>query len=310
MENKPAEIQAQLDAIAKVERDIREYKSYDTAEAYRKVERRMAGSATQRFQWRRICLVAASLLLLLIPTSILSYLYIKQYIEDGRTYLSVEAAPGVVTQFKLPDGSGVWLNAGSTLHYPVRFSGRERKVVLNGEGYFDVESNKEKPFVVSLQEQLEVKAYGTQFNIKSYPDEPMIETTLEEGNIEWICRDHAVRLHPGEIVCYNRAEKKTTVSKVQVAEKISWINGILIFRRNSLEDVTRTLSRRFNVDIVLHKGKGTYPDFNFRATFTTETITQILDYMKMAAPIRWSFADAEQQKDYSFTRQRIDIWLN
>lgn len=83
--------------------------------------------------------------------------------------------------------------------------------------------------------------------------------------------------------------------------------GKLVFRNATLEEVVKKLSRRYNIDIVLHRES--QKDYKFRATFSSENITQILDYLRMVAPISWSFADMKQQQDYTYPRQRIDVWL-
>ena len=133
------------------------------------------------------------LLPLIISTGVLSYLYTRQLKQaDTVSYLEVLSAPGIVTQVLLPDSSKVWLNAGSSLRYPSRFTEKERNVQLSGEGYFEVQSDKEYPFYVSLDNGIKVKAHGTKFNINAYKEDRVVETTLEAGLVDVISASRTI----------------------------------------------------------------------------------------------------------------------
>jgi ferric-dicitrate binding protein FerR (iron transport regulator) len=308
MENEMDHIKRQLLIAKAVHNDIREYASYDVEAAYRKVNRR-----TKRLERKHILtsllLRAAAILILplLTSTAVLSYLYIKQLSSKAMAYYTVTAAPGTVTQVYLPDSSKVWLNAGSSLRYPASFSSGERQVNLSGEGYFEVKSDPANPFYVSLSEVMRVKAYGTKFNVSSYEDDTAIETVLETGLVDVEFNTQSVRLSPSEQASFDKAQKKVVITSVRIDEKTSWKEGKLMFRNASLEEVIKSLSRRYNVDIVLHKE--TEKTYKFRASFSNETITQVLNYMKLAAPIEWSITETRQRTDSSYEAQRIDIHI-
>lgn len=104
-----------------------------------------------------------------------------------------------------------------------------------------------------------------------------------------------------------KSDQKLLIRTVNVEEKTAWKDGRLVFRNTSLDEVIKRLSRRYNVDIVMHRK--TDIDYKCRASFSTESVTQILDYLKLVAPIDWKIAETEQLKDSSYPRQRIDIWL-
>ena len=97
---------------------------------------------------------------------------------------SVTAPRGAVVRYELPDNSTVWLNSGSTLIYPTRFDRKTRRVQLDGEAYFEVQANPEKPFYVGASDGLSVKVYGTKFNVEAYSDDDIITTTLENGHVD------------------------------------------------------------------------------------------------------------------------------
>lgn len=296
--------------IAKaLQEDMAEYKSFDVQAAYRK-NRKKIHRAERRHAFTFYFLRVAAILLLplIISTGILSSLYIHQEKQvETISYLETVSAPGTVSRVLLPDSSSVWLNAGSSLRYPSRFTEKERNVRLRGEGYFEVESDKEHPFSVSLDNGIKVRARGTKFNINAYEEDALIETTLETGLVDIWADSLILSLKPHEQFAYNKNDKRFTVSRIHINEKTAWKEGKLVFRNATLEEVVKKLSRRYNIDIVLHRESR--HNYKFRATFSTENITQILDYLRMAAPISWSFADVKQQPDYTYPRQRIDVWL-
>ena len=296
--------------IAKaIENDICEYKSFDVRAAYQKNRKRLDAERKKHSFIFYISRIAAILLLpLIISTGVLSYLYTQQLRQvETVSYLEALSAPGIVTRVLLPDSSKVWLNAGSSLQYPSRFTDKERNVRLSGEGYFEVQSDKEHPFYVTLDNGIKVKAHGTKFNINAYKEDRVIETTLETGLVDIMSGSRTILLKPNEQVCYNKEDGHFTTSTVNIEEKTAWKEGKLVFRNATLEEVVKKLSKRYNIDIVLHRES--HKDYKFRATFSSENITQILDYLRMAAPISWSFADLKQQQDYTYPRQRIDVWL-
>jgi transmembrane sensor len=163
-------IKATIRIAKAIDEDIREYKSFDVQAAYLK-NRKKLGMIREKYTFTYYVLRIAAVLLLplMISTGVLSYLYIRQLKQiDTISYLEASSAPGIVTQILLPDSSRVWLNAGSTLRYPSRFSEKDRNVQLSGEGYFEVQSNREHPFYVSLYNGIRVMAHGTKFNVNAY----------------------------------------------------------------------------------------------------------------------------------------------
>lgn len=297
-----------INRIKALAEDILEYQAVDVDKGYRKVAARIQKRETQRrfrqvFSW-----VAVFLLVPLSVTSFLfSYLYWQQRGQLTETvYNQVVSAPGTITQLQLPDQTTVWLNAGSTLRYPSLFRGEKREVQLSGEGYFEVESDREHPFYVNTPGGIQVMAYGTRFNVNAYEDEPTIEAVLEQGKIDVISRNQTVQLAANKQVIFDKSTQELTVSSVNLDEKTGWKEGRLVFRNTPLDVVLKKLAKRYNVDIVLHNnGKKAY---TYRATFTTETVEQILDYLKLSGPIEWSVEESRQNEDNSFTKRRIDVY--
>lgn len=247
---------------------------------------------------------AAFLSLPLLFTSILfSYLFFSRILPDTNTYAEVKTAIGVITRYELPDKSIVWLNSGSKLRYPLHFSEEKREVELDGEGYFKVKSDPEHPFYVKTPKGLKVYVYGTRFNVNAYSDCSWIETTLEEGKVNVILPNwkSEVVLQPGEGLRYDEHNRKLIKSTVDVYEKTAWKDGKIIFRNEKISAIFKHLSRHFNVEIEVinpEKNQGRY-----RATFTNETLNQILTYFSRSVKMKWKEHKAIQLSDESYKRK-------
>lgn len=162
-------------------------------------------------------------------------------------YNTIETPRGGQYQLQLPDGSRVWLNSSSSLRFPIHFSSaNERRVVLNGEAYFEVARDKLHPFRVETDNQ-EVEVLGTHFNINSFKDESGIRTTLLEGSVKVSSGNKSAVLTPGQ-----QAEVgvNITIKNVKAEDAIAWRDGYFRFDDESLESIMKKLSRWYDVDVV------------------------------------------------------------
>jgi transmembrane sensor len=151
----------------------------------------------------------------------------------------------------LPDGTSVWLNAGSSLRYPVAFSGKDRKVELKGEGYFDVAKNAAMPFFVKLANGVEVRVLGTQFNVNAYSDEKNIATTLVEGAVLIKNNEIANILQPGQQSLAGQYDNSLKLLKnADIAAVTAWKEGVFKFNDADIETVMKQLSRWYDIEIV------------------------------------------------------------
>ena len=179
-------------------------------------------------------------------------------------------------QLNLPDGTAVWLNAASSLKYPTYFSGRERKVELTGEAYFEVAKDKEMPFIVKTGRQ-EVRVLGTHFNINSYSNEKETKTTLLEGAVKVAGNGATVVLKPGQQAVLSSSQLQ--VQPVDVEEAIAWKNGYFQFNRSDLESLMRQVSRWYNVK-VQYAGKIPLKEYTGKIPrhVSTEKLIEMLNY--------------------------------
>ena len=220
------------------------------------------------------------------------------------------SAPGVITKTTLPDGSQVWLNSQSSLTYPQRFAKKHRTVTLSGEAYFDVISDEKHRFNVVTPQKNVVSAYGTEFNVNSYADYENSEVTLVEGNVELSTSqsNSKINLNVNEKAILNNNTGSVSVDITDTYVDTAWKDGKMIFRRARLDQVAKKLSKKFGVDIVLQGDK--LKEYEYTATFVDESIEDILDLLKMSAPITYKINKQEKRTNDTFTPKEIIIEIN
>lgn len=247
--------------------------------------------------------------ILIIPLLISTYILfgkVQETMNKPVELTELLSAPGIVSRVDLPDGSEVWLNSGSVLTYPTRFTDK-REVLLKGEAYFKVASDRSNRFDVKTNDGLIISAFGTEFNINAYEGESNISATLVKGNIELLhpANNEIYNVKTNDQLIYNRENGKITSSAVHMPVVTGWKDGKMVFRRAGMEEIIRRLSRRFNVDIRL-EGKELY-GYEYSATFTHESLSEILHLLEKSAPIRCRIIEPKQTDDYSYTKRMVVI---
>lgn len=222
--------------------------------------------------------------------------------EALQTQLLTATTPrGGTYQVSLPDGTRVWMNADSKLSFPSKFSGKERKVLLNGEAYFEVAKSYQPkakgdqsepeliPFVVATDKQ-EVTVLGTHFNINSYRDEAATKTTLLEGSVrvavtgtKGTSTTLSRILIPGEQAINNG---NIRVEQAETEEAVAWKNGNTVFKDRTLESIMRELSRWYDVEVVYAADAPKYETFS-GAVSRTRNISTVLERMQTTGSVRF-----------------------
>jgi hypothetical protein len=182
----------------------------------------------------------------------------------------------------LSDGTHVFLNAGSSLKYPVNFlEGEQRQVFLEGEAYFDVVHDSKTPFLVGTQE-LDVKVYGTKFNISNYASDTAIDVVLIEGSVGLNAKtntsENMLKLTPGFKGAFDKTKKTLATEKVDTTLYTAWMDDNLIFRNAPFTTIIKRLERQYNVIIINNNKQLSHEAFN--ATFETkkETLELVFEY--------------------------------
>lgn len=249
--------------------------------------------------------------ILLLP--VLSLLLYTNLSENDRyasniNELEVEAPASSRMHIELGDGTKVVLNHGSKLKYPYRFEGKNRKVFLTGEAYFEVAHNAKVPFIVGTN-RLDVKATGTAFNVSAYPDD-VVETTLVEGKVILYERknDREIKaLTPGECLKFDAQKNSYSLETGNTLKYTSWKDGLLIFKNDNVEDIAKKLARWYNIEVKITNQK--IIEYPFTATFSDETLPQVLELLSLATPVSYQLTLSKKLPDGSFSKQKVLIGL-
>jgi ferric-dicitrate binding protein FerR (iron transport regulator) len=246
--------------------------------------------------------------------------------EDAFTY--IYSPRGQRTQVVLPDKSKVWLNSETSMRYSSSFNTVSREVEIEGEAFFEVEKNPEKPFIVNASE-IKVKVYGTSFNVKAYPHDKTIETTLIEGRLSIIPNkitnegSGEVFLNPQQKITYTKAdgsiggdsenqiavkERKQAdkvvsdeprlelISNVDIQPESSWKVGKLYFKDETFGEMAIKLERWY--DVKLHFEDEEIKEYRFTGVFDKETINQAMEALRLSS-----------QQSYRYTMKFRDIYI-
>lgn len=265
--------------------------------------------------------VAAVFLLGAVVSSAVFYSIFNE--KSELVYQEISTPKGARSKVTLPDGSTIWLNAGSSVKYNNQFGKKHRKVKLSGEAFFNVASNKSKVFIVDASE-LSIKAYGTSFNVKSYPEENTVETTLLEGKIGVKRKDlkngknDEVILEPNQRVVYYREHKENDASENKInpqklktetvrteqkkltymiskginpQEFVSWKDGKLVIASENLDEIAIMLERKYDVKIQFENEA--LKKMKFTGTIENETIENVIEAIGISANIDYEIEDRD-----------------
>ena len=252
---------------------------YDADAAYARFARRVADERQKRTKRLRILRWRyAAAVVVLLAVSVTSYWQGNRQVENRFADIVVEALLGVKTRTALPDGTFVWLNAGSRMAYSQGFGVTDRRMNFEGEGYFEVAKNRELTFVIHT-EKLDVKVVGTKFNLRNYPDEAEAVVNLLEGKVrlENLPGQKAYCLLPGHKMVLNKETRKVRIVPAEVEKSIGWTRNLLLFDEMMLSDIARELERTYDVQIKITspdlKSTRFYGNFNYRE----QTVYDVLD---------------------------------
>ena len=189
----------------------------------------------------------------------------------------------------LSDGTMIYLNSESTLSFPVKFQGKERKVYLTGEAYFKVAKNTEHPFVVTAGE-LEVLVTGTTFGVRAYKDEKDIQTTLESGQVTVRVEGKSVNLVPNKQVLFNKSTMGLEVRDVDVDLYLAWADGRLVYDNCPLEKILTDLGRWYNIDVFYSRDELRSYQFSLNMK-KHEEFTQVLELIGKTGEVQFEIKD-------------------
>lgn len=247
------------------------------------------------FLFRRLAVAAA----VTAVVALLSFLYLRQQGGEKSKELAVRqleqrTAPGTRSTIQLPDGTRIWLNAGSRLQYPSRFTGTTRELTLDGEAFFDVARNPSRPFIIHLNKGT-IRVLGTSFNVRAYSTEPVVETSVATGKVAFIPRYQKERqqdtfyLAADSKAQFSVAGDRVTTSATNSGEDKAWTEGQLIFRSMLFRDIAAGLERSFGVRIVF--ADSTLEQYRLTGSFRNNSLEEILYFLSRTKTFHYTITD-------------------
>ena len=197
------------------------------------------------FKLRSVLRYAAAIVGVMVLAAGLAY-WFRNKAEE---LVVASAAHGQVREMLLPDGTKVWLNQSSVLKYPHAFEGKERHVYLDGEAYFEVSANKNKPFYVHTSKG-EIKVLGTHFNLEAYSNADVFKTSLFEGKVRVRVKGNNIYLKPDQMVCYHK-NGKIHLETIHDYDQFRWREGLICIKSAKLKDIMKTFTKYFGDSIVI-----------------------------------------------------------
>lgn len=245
---------------------------------------------------------------ILLPLFLLQQYVIQPLLNKSpEEIITLHSAPGIVSKVVLPDGSEVWLNSQSELSYPRQFTGKERTVQLMGEAYFKVTSDKKHRFNVVTPDKTIISAYGTEFNVNAHKQDTHYTVTLAKGNIDVSLSNFSQRqsLIPGQKALVNLKTNTLSVSAADAYVETAWKDGKMVFRRENIDNIAEKLTRKFGV--IIHVEGNTSKDYQFTATFTNESLEDILELLKLSASIDYSISAQKKLPNDTFSQRIVTL---
>lgn len=191
---------------------------------------------------------------------------------NGKLYNTTSTPRGRQFHITLPDGTGVWLNAASSIRYPIVFTEKERRVEVSGEAYFEVKKNQQQPFRVTVKNRIEVEVLGTEFNINAYDNEKDLAATLLNGSIRILKPSarvpdakSALVLKPGQQLRVQAGADWKLIPAADIEKVMAWRKGLFNFSDVSFEEAMRQLQRWYDIEVVYQNG---VPDIELMGEMT------------------------------------------
>ena len=235
-------------------------------------------------------------------SSFMAYRPMQEMQPDTLVYNVLSVPRSCEYRLRLADGTMVWLNSDSELRYPVNFAGRERRVFLKGEAYFDVARNADMPFRVEAGE-MEVEALGTEFNMNVYGDDGCLRTTLAEGKVRvsYAATRQACILEPGEQALLE--EGALSVRQVDLRDVVGWKEGRFVFSDLPLEAIVRQLERWYDVEFDFFDPAAKYYRFT-GVIMRHKSLQEVLALLEETTDVKFK-TNANEIEVFRKTTQRL-----
>ncbi|MBS2209943.1 DUF4974 domain-containing protein [Carboxylicivirga mesophila] len=260
-----------------------EWKTKDYLDIRRKIQKK---------QTRRLFLKIAAAFIGLMLCGTLTFLLFN---TEGDKWEMVTVEKGTQQQIVLDDGTKVWLAPDTKLYYPHKFDSDKREVRLEGQGYFDVEHDKDWPFVVYTKYS-DIKVLGTTFNVKAYPDDYYTTTVLVDGLVNLEFKDDESEilenqlLHPSQKCIYNHQTLIHDVHTVDLRHELAWRENRLSFRNETFGDIATKIERHYNVEVMFNNHQ--LSKKRLTGEFKDESLPQVLETLQEWSSFSFTIKDS------------------
>ncbi|SHJ81189.1 FecR family protein [Tangfeifania diversioriginum] len=206
--------------------------------------------------------------------------------QNEITWQKIQSPMGMRSQVVLPDGSNLWLNAGSEVKYSIPFTRENREVELAGEAFFDVAKNEQLPFVV-VAGDTEVEVLGTQFNVNAYPQTEQIQVALKEGKVKFrFAGDEGkmkfCELNPNDFMEFSKTDKTFARKNTNIEKYIAWHQNVMILDDTPMTELAGMLERWYGVEVVIADEE--IKRYKFTTTFDNEPLHRVLELLEISSP--------------------------
>lgn len=262
--------------------------------AFNNVQHQLQKKMHRVYKYRVLILIAS---VISIASLGINFYFLKPNESDVQ-YITMQTNAGMRTNFTLPDGTDVYLNSGTKLTYPICFDTDERRVELNGEGYFKVAHDAKRPFIVNIADKaFELEVLGTEFNMQAYATDEFITTILVKGSVRLAMETTSgirktVVLEPSQKANYNPEKKNLHIAYVNPMYETAWIEGKIMFKDTPLPEVLNRLSHFYNVHFQIEDQ--VINQYTFTGVFEQRHLTQVLDYLSISSQIKYKIIVPEE----------------
>ena len=280
----------EMESVWSLKNELRYSDRKEIDAAYRRFVRASSPVTPKRPLYRSWWKYAAAIIIIcLLATNL--YQASKNKPAEEVAANMIEVPIGQRVAITLADGTKVWLNSGAILSYPTKFDLKNRVIRLDGEAYFEVNADKERPFIVQTS-MLEVKAIGTKFNVKAYPGED-IAVSLLEGELHVKSGEQWALMASNDLVTWSREAGLSHLKNKAPQHAAHWISGELLFVNERFADIAKVLEKRFGVTIIIDNPKLADETFTCR-THPGSSLEQVLSWFKSTKKLNYTIQEKEK----------------
>lgn len=266
--------------------------SVDVEKGYHEVNTKINQGQKVYSIFRSLTRIAAILTLPLLAFTIWSLFFQKysnssvEVVQNDITWQEINSPVGMRSHVVLPDGTNLWLNAGSYLRYSIPFVRETREVELTGEAFLDVSKNEQSPFVVNTGNS-KVEVLGTQFNVQSWPESEYVRVALKEGKVKFRFTNEDetskyCELSPNDLLEFNKNDKLVTRENTNIDKYIAWHQNIMILDNTPMTELVGLLEQWYGVKVVI--GNDAIKRYRFTTTFDNEPLHRVLELLELSSP--------------------------